>query len=103
MFKECLNLFCNKLNSDSSFGLIKRIRSVASANIGYGSPNITFACYKCSKDITFTPPVCIIFVKGLNFNYKHIKYVDKIGILLVKMVNKGSNVIKFTLQKKGLC
>ena len=53
--------------------------------------------------ISHLPPVCIIFVKGLNFNYKHIKYVDKIGILLEKMVNKGGNVIKFTLQKKGLC
>lgn len=57
----------------------------------------------CSKDITFTPPVYIIFVNGLIFNYKHIKYVDKIGSLLEKMVNKGDNVIKFTLQKKGLC
>ena len=53
--------------------------------------------------ISHLPPVYIIFVNKLIFNYKHIKYVDKIGSLLEKMVNKGDNVIKFTLQKKGLC
>lgn len=83
--------------------MIKRFRSVAPDNIGYGSPNITFACYKCSKDITFTPPVYIIFVNGLNFNYKHIKCIEKIGILLEEMDDKGGDIGKFTLQKKGLC
>lgn len=49
------------------------------------------------------PPVYIIFVNGLNFNYKHIKYVDKIGILLEEMDDKDGDIGKFTLQKKGLC
>ena len=53
--------------------------------------------------ISHLPPVYIIFVNGLNFNYKHIKYVEKIGILLEGMDDKGGDIGKFTLQKKGLC
>lgn len=53
--------------------------------------------------ISHLPPVYIIFVNGLNFNYKHINYVEKIGILLGKMDDKGGDIGKFTLQKKGLC
>lgn len=53
--------------------------------------------------ISHLPPVYIIFVNRLNFNYKHIKYVEKIGILLEKMDDKGGDIDKFTLQKKVLC
>ena len=69
------------VHKDKLCGLIKGLRSVASDNIGYGSPNITFAPCKCSKNITFTPPIYIIFVNRLDFNYKRIKNVYKIGIL----------------------
>lgn len=53
--------------------------------------------------ISHLPPIYIIFVNGLNFNYKHIKCVEKIGILLEEMDDRGGDIGKFTLQKKGLC
>ena len=69
--------------------------------MGYCSPNITFTSCKCSKNVTFTPPIYVIFVNRHDFNYKRIKNVDKIGILLGKMDNKSDDVGKITLQKKA--